>query len=256
MPVLPWVARNAVVLGRPALTYGYDSHTLVQRIAFDEMTWGEWGRSFVCWLPDGNATGRALFAGTDPCARFGWSDRPDTFYEIGQGPLMQETVRAAGGWEHHLDYLLTHFILREPLWHAAVTLPLALRGAWVEHYWGLVLAPCCLWLTGAALRRLWRARSQGAASLPEGTRRAAGLLVLALPAWFMLLFNAAVAVNQVRYNLMLIPPFALSGALLLDRAWRRLRRPREAATLPWQAPPRRARLSGSARLNAAGRRRS
>ena len=57
------------------------------------------------------------------------------------------------------------------------------------------------------------------------------LLALTLPAWFMLLFNAAVAVNQVRYNLMLVPPLAISGAIValrLLRLRRRRRPPRPA----------------------------
>jgi hypothetical protein len=46
---------------------------------------------------------------------------------------------------------------------------------------------------------------------------------VALPAWFMLLFNAAVAVNQVRYNLMLVVPYAVASAIVaeivLSGAW-------------------------------------
>jgi hypothetical protein len=38
-------------------------------------------------------------------------------------------------------------------------------------------------------------------------------LVTVLPALFMLAFNAGVAVNQVRYNLMLIPAYAIAGGL-------------------------------------------
>ncbi len=263
-PVLPWIARNAAVLGRPSLTYGYDSHTLVQRISFDSMTWREYGLAYLCWLPDGNGLGR-LLDGPGACDRFGWDDRPDTFYSIGMGPLMQQTLAEAGGWDHHLRFLLTHYIAREPLWHAAVTIPLALRGAWVDHYWGLVLGPCCLWLTLAALRRLWRERHRVA--LSPSAQVAASFLVLALPAWFMLAFNAAVAVNQVRYNLMLIPAYALSAGLLAERALRHLRPARASpgatgptrdpatpATLPWQDPPWPPRASGSAR-NSAGRRR-
>ena len=272
-PVLPWIARNATMLGRPTLTYGYDSHTLVQRISFDSMTWREYGLAYLCWLPDGNGLGR-LLDGPGTCDRFGWDDRPDTFYSIGMGPLMQQTLAEAGGWDHHLHFLLTHYIAREPLWHAAVTIPLALRGAWVDHYWGLVLGPCCLWLTLAALRRLWRERlwrERHHVALPPSGRTAASLLVLALPAWFMLAFNAAVAVNQVRYNLMLIPAYALSAGLLAERALRRLDRARarpfaagstqdqDSATpvmLPWQEPPWPARASGSARSSAGRRRRS
>ncbi len=344
--VAPWVARNALVVGHAALTRGYDSHTLVQRISFDSMTWREYGLSYLCWLPDGTGLGNAL-AGPHACDRFGWDERPDTFYSLGMGPLMQSTLAAAGGWDRHLGYLITHYILREPLWHAAVTIPLALRAMWIDHYWGLLLGTCCVLLTLHAGRGSWRRvrpDGPGARTSPaDGTRHgpaghdATGMttpgyealrpamlrpgpahpaprpahgpgspqaalwpgdgpwqacfLLLVLPGWFMLAFNAAVAVNQTRYNLMLIPGFALAGALMLDPALRRLLartaswhlpaplqalalrpalrwlRPRGGTlssagpeaprppALPWRHPPLAARATGSARSSAAQRRR-
>ena len=202
--VSPWIVRNAVVLGRPQLTFGYAGHTLAQRISFDAMNGREYALSFVCWLPDGNGLGRML-AGHDACARFGWDERPDTFYAIGMRVLVPQTLRAAGGPAHHLRWLFTHEIMRDPLWHAATTIPLALRGLWVDHYWGLILGPVCI----ATLF----------------VRRDPAFLALSLPAFFMLVFNAAFAVNQVRYNLMLIVPLSVAGALLAHSwAARRLRR--------------------------------
>jgi hypothetical protein len=62
-----------------------------------------------------------------------------------------------------------------------------------------VLAPICLVMTVKA----WRRRD-----LP--------FLAISLPAWFMLVFAAAISVNQTRYNLMLILPFALSGARAVE----------------------------------------
>jgi len=206
LPVAPWGIRNWLVLGRPALTFGYDSHTLVQRISFNAMTWREYALSYLCWLPDGTGMGEAL-VGPRACDRFGWNERPDTFYSIGQGALMRDTLAASGGFDHHLGYLLHHYVLAAPVKHALVTIPMALRGAWVDHYWGFVLAPVCAAFTIGAVRR-----------------RDARFLILALPAWFMLLFNAAVAVNQVRYNLMLIPPFAIAGGLALGTLLARRRR--------------------------------
>jgi len=150
--------------------------------------------------------GEAL-VGPRACDRFGWNERPDTFYSIGQGALMRDTLAASGGFDHHLGYLLHHYVLAAPVKHALVTIPMALRGAWVDHYWGFVLAPVCAAFTIGAVRR-----------------RDARFLILALPAWFMLLFNAAVAVNQVRYNLMLIPPFAIAGGLALGTLLARRRR--------------------------------
>ncbi|WP_428376011.1 hypothetical protein [Lichenicoccus sp.] len=210
LPVLPWIARNAVELHRAALSFGYASHTLVQRIAFDAMTPREYGLSFVCWLPDGSGLGR-LIAGRQACDRFGWDEHPDSFYSIGNGPLMQRTLDAAGGWPHHMAYLVHHYLLAEPLRHLLVSIPLALRGMYVDHWWGVLLAPVSLWAT----TRAWR-------------RRDWPVLLLSLPAWFLLAFNAVVAVNQPRYNLLLVLPFSLAGALLCER----LLATRSEATLP------------------------
>ncbi len=214
--VLPWLLRNLLVTGRLALTFGYASHTLVQRLSFDAMDRRDYAMSFVCWLPDGNGLG-ALIGGRHACDRFGWDDHPDSFYAIGIGPLLSRTVAQAGGWSHHLSFLLHAFLLRDPVrqlgWHAAVTLPLALRGLCVDHWWGFVLGMVCAVATVAALRR--------------GGPVARRFLLLCLPGWFMLGFNAAVAVDQVRYNLMLVVPFAVAGALAIERASRIFGRRRE-----------------------------
>ena len=202
--IAPWIVRNAVVMGRPALTFGYDSHTLVQRIAFDTMSWREYGQAYLCWLPNGTSLGRRLI-GPGGCDRFLWDDKPDSFYTLGLRHMLDETLAASGGYEHHLSYLVHTYILRMPVTHALVTVPLALRGAYVSHWWGFaLLVPALAW-TVWALRGL------------HGT-----FLVLALPAWFMLTFNALVAVNQARYNLMLVPVFAVAGALTLRGAGTRL----------------------------------
>jgi hypothetical protein len=196
----PWIMRNAIVLGRAALTYGYDSHTLVQRIAFDTMSWREYGLAFLCWLPDGTSLGRR-WIGPGACDRFGWDEQPTSFYTLGLRHMLDQTLRAAGGYDHHLGYLLHTYILPHLLWHLMVSIPLALRGAYVAHWWGFVLFPVCLWVTVAALRR-----------------QDPAYLAVALPGLFMLAFNAAVAVNQVRYNLMLVPAYAVAGALVLGKA--------------------------------------
>jgi 4-amino-4-deoxy-L-arabinose transferase-like glycosyltransferase len=203
--VLPWLLRNALVLHRFTLSFGYASHTLIQRVAFDAMNPREYGLSFVCWLPDGSGLGR-LLAGRHACDRFGWDEHPDSFYAIGTGPLMQRSLAASGGWPGHMHYVVHHYLLAEPLRHLLVTVPLALRGLYVDHYWGLLLAPVSALAIVSAARR-----------------RAVGILLLSLPAWLLLLFNALVAVNQPRYNLLLILPFSLAGAMLIEHLWQRAR---------------------------------
>jgi 4-amino-4-deoxy-L-arabinose transferase-like glycosyltransferase len=207
----PWSLRNWLVMGRAALTYGYDSHTLVQRIAFDTMDWREYGLAYLCWLPDGTSLGRR-FVAPGACDRFGWDEQPNSFYSLGLRHMLDQTLKAAGGYDHHLRYLLHTYILAMPVWHMAVSVPLALRGAYVAHWWGFVLLPVCLWAT-------WRALRRGEAAY----------LAVALPALFMLIFNASVAVNQVRYNLLLVPAYAVAGALCLRAINRRLR----AGTTRW-----------------------
>ncbi len=207
----PWIVRNWLVMGRVSLTYGYDSHTLVQRIAFDTMDWREYGLAYLCWLPDGTSLGRQ-FVGPGACDRFGWDEQPNSFYVLGLRHMLEQTLKAAGGYDHHLSYLLHTYILAMPVWHMAVSVPLALRGAYVAHWWGFVLLPVCLWASFRALRRGETA-----------------YLAVALPALFMLIFNASVAVNQVRYNLLLVPAYAVAGALCLRAIRQRLR----AGTTGW-----------------------
>lgn len=199
----PWILRNDLVLGRAALSFGYASEVLVQRLAFNQMTWTEYGRSFVCWLPDGSGMG-SLIWGHGACARFQLEPRPDTFYWIGNTTLMDSSLAAAGGLPHHLDYLLHAYLLPHLAWHVLVSVPLALRGMSINHYWGFVLTFVCAAATWRALR--------------AGDMR---FLTVALPGWFMLAFHAAFAVSQVRFNLMLVVPYALAGGMLLDRIWTR-----------------------------------
>jgi hypothetical protein len=67
----------------------------------------------------------------------------------------------------------------------------------------VLLIACLVW-TVRALRR----PRIGESRFDRGV-----YLVTMLPALFMLAFNAGVAVNQVRYNLMLIPAYAIAGGL-------------------------------------------
>lgn len=196
--ITPWIARNRIVLGRTAFTSSYGAHVLNERIAFDEMTWFEYRLSYLCWLPDGNGMGSLLF-GPHTCDRFQWSSDPNSFYSIGNGQLMQQSLKASGGWPHMMPYLIKTYIIPHAFKHFLVTIPLALRGAYVNRYWGLILLPICLLMTWRALRR-----------------RDAQILILTMPAWINLLFVSAVSVDQPRYNLMLIIPYSISGAIMLE----------------------------------------
>jgi len=193
----PWIARNAIVFGIPALTHGYDAHVLVQRVAFNQMTWAQYPQSLVCWLPDGKGTGSLLF-GKGTCDVFDWG--PGSFYDAGNSTFKEASIAAAGGKANLFAWLLRNEVLGNPVKHALVTVSFALRGAWINHYWGLLGFLCGVFYTARALRRF---------DTP--------FLIISIPGWFMLMFNAAVSVNQPRYNLMLVVPFAISIATAADK---------------------------------------
>jgi len=206
LAVGPWLIRNYLVLGAPVLTAGYAGYILVQRVAYNAMTWREWLVAFVYWLPDFGDWLAAKYIDPELWARLTFH-LPQSFYRVGNGELRARTLAAAGSGDAYLGYLLREYVLAQPLRHLLVTLPLAWRGIWVAKYWGLL---SFLFFVPTALR--------------SARRRAWDFLVFAAPAWFMLLFNAAVSVNVVRYNIGLIPSLAIAVALCLSGAARRLRR--------------------------------
>jgi len=195
----PWIVRNAVVLGHPTMTSDYAQLALTQRVAYDEMNWRQYALFNLCSLPDGAGMG-SLLVKPNACAKFGYDGTPGGFYEIGSSTLLQSTEVAAGGTAHQVGYLLYHYVILHPVWHAIVSIPFAMRGLWIDHYWGFVLAILCIPLTLRALRNF-----------------DAAMLAVTLPGWFLLAFYSAVSADQTRYNLMLIIPFSLAGGMMLER---------------------------------------
>jgi 4-amino-4-deoxy-L-arabinose transferase-like glycosyltransferase len=203
----PWIVRNAVVLGHPAMTSDYAQLALTQRVAYDEMNWRQYALFNLCSLPDGTGMG-SLLVKPNVCAKFGYDGTPGGFYEIGSTTLLQSTAVAAGGTAHQVGYILYHYVILHPVWHAIVSIPFAMRGLWIDHYWGFVLAILCIPLTWRAIRNF-----------------DAAMLAITLPGWFLLAFYAAVSADQTRYNLMLIVPFSVAGGVMLERLVRaRVRR--------------------------------
>lgn len=207
----PWMLRNFWNFGDVALTSGYGGFILVQRVAYNSMTWTEWGVSLIAWLPDfGDSLARSLFP-SDTYIRLGWDD-PTSFYAIGNGQLMQETLAASGGRSGHLSYLLHNYVLAEPFKHLAVTLPLTLRGIWVGKY--LALAATLLVIP------VGREMARRQCILP--------FLVLVMPPLLMAAFHALISVNVVRYNVPMIAPYAFIVAFSIvviaprDIRWLRL----------------------------------
>jgi hypothetical protein len=204
LPTAPWVVRNAIVLGRPALNAGYGPAVLVERLAYNDMDWGEWRRAFVFWMPDlGDKLARRWF-GAAAVDRLDWN-QPGSFYLIGQDRRQQMLARP-GGIDAALGEILRDQVFGNPVKHAAVTLALAWNGVWIGRNWMigvLLLAPFGI---AAAYR----------------AKRLQPVLLWMVPAWVMLFVHAGASVNQERYNLALTFGFSLLaawGALALLGRW-------------------------------------
>ncbi|MBF0246618.1 MAG: glycosyltransferase family 39 protein [Alphaproteobacteria bacterium] len=204
--VAPWLARNAALFDKPALTSGYDDMILVQRLSYNRMTPDELAASFVYWLPDfGDALAAKLFP-KESYARLDFGE-PGGFYS-GALETYKAEVDAKRGAQPRFAYLIEHELLGNLGKHVAVTFAMVWRGMFVGKVWGLVAWAMFLPLLVWAAVRGWGA-----------------LVVLALPPVFLLGLNAFVSVSIPRYNLALIPVLSFSAAhvLSLGAAWARAR---------------------------------
>ena len=201
--VSPWLARNAVQLGRPAITVGYAEHILSERLSYNRMGWYEWAAAFLYWFPDiGDSLARDLLP-ERLYARLGWS--PGSYY-LTSYVVRSEANAATSSRDEVFPWLMREKVLGDAPKHLAVTLALAWRGMFIAKWWG-VFAWICVALA------LWRGDSE---------RRRTLALVLA-PGVFMVMFYAGVSVSVPRYNLVLVPVLSTCSAWLLAglarRAW-------------------------------------
>lgn len=194
----PWLVRNQVQFDRLAVSGGdYGGRSLMQRLAYNDMTLAEFGAAFIYWLPDwGDTLARAVLPPSS-YVRLGWDDQR-AFYR--QGVARMRADMRGGAVQSEVDTLLRDEVLPHPLRHARATLALAWRGLFIGKTWGLVAWLCA----AAALWRGWRSRN-------------ADYLLLCLPALFLCLFQAAVSVSIPRYNLLFLPPLALAMGMQLER---------------------------------------
>lgn len=210
----PWWLRNYTTYDLPTVIGGYGTSVLVERLAYNAMTWREWGVSFIFWLPDfGDGLGTSLFP-KDSWVRLTWYD-PTSFYSMGRGEFYHEVRRLAAVEQNQLAFLLREYVWNDLVKHTAVTFSLAARGQWVGKYFGLIgflFLPVCFWI-------LSRHRGLGP------------FLMICMTHYFMLGLYAFVSVNVVRYNVPLIAVFAMSTATVLvfafDRGRDFLRQPKE-----------------------------
>jgi hypothetical protein len=194
--ILPWATRNAISVGKFALTEEYGSSALVERLAFDQMTAREFFLAFPYCLPEIGPRVVEKAFGADAMARFQY-DLPDSFYLIGSrqrwalidahkrlDPIIGELFRAE---------------MKENWWrYLLVSVPLAWCGMWVGGWLSFLLVPLFTGACVAAYRR----------SKPV-------VLLYAVPAVVMLGLHAALASHYTRYNLVLVGPFSVGAAWLL-----------------------------------------
>lgn len=194
--VTPWLVRNVLEFDTLAMSGGpYGGRTLMQRAAYNDMRWDEFGAAFLFWLPDfGDSLARALLPASS-VERLGWEQ--DSFYQASVRRV-RAALRAGAGVVD-LDTVLREEVLARPVAHARATLVLAWRGLFIGKTWGLVAWLCALTV-----------------ALREARRRDWSLPLLFAPAVFLCLFQAAVSVSIPRYNLLLLTPLALAIALQVD----------------------------------------
>lgn len=191
--VTPWMLRNKMLTDRFALTTGYAGDILSQRVAYNRMTWPEWGVSFIYWLPDfGDTLAHQLFAEKN-YDKLGWDD--GTYYASVAPKLYKTFAGQVSSPDELLPLILRTEILNHPVKHALVSLPLALRAIFIAKYWGIIGLACFI-----------------ALSVHLARRKDYTILLLSLPIWFMVAFHALVSVSIPRYNLALIPFYAYAMA--------------------------------------------
>ena len=198
--ILPWMVRNHLQFDHMALTKGYASKILVERLSYNRMTWSEFAITPLYWLPGpGEALAKQLFDEVD-YRRLGFSAE-DSFYRTGVGRDRAELAGMFSNEADRMTHLLEDRLMNEPVKHILVTAALSYRGMWIVKYWSLVAAPTMLFLFARCFwNRSWRE-----------------FAIFLLPGLFMLVFHATITSNVHRYNLKLIPGMALSCGWLVVR---------------------------------------
>jgi len=194
--LLPWAIRNAISVGKFALTEEYGSVTLIERLAFDQMTAREFFLAFPFCIPEIGPRAIQSAFGPDAMTRFQY-DAPVSFYRIGAG---QRWALVAA--HKRIDPIIGELFraeMKKNWWrYILVSVPLAWCGLWVGGWLGLLIVPLFPAACIAAFRQ----------SKPA-------FLLYAAPPLVMLGLHAAIANHYTRYNLALIGPFSVGAAWLL-----------------------------------------
>jgi hypothetical protein len=192
----PWIVRNQVSVGKFGLSEEYASAALIERLAYNQMTAGEYVGMFAYCVP---VIGDAAFdkeSVTGPMHRFLFY-APDSIFHAGRNhrdALLQQHTR--------LDPVIAGIVIddmRTNWWrHLLVSIPIGWCGAWTGGPWALLTVPLFVLACVLALRK-----------------RRPYLLLYATPALAMLGLHALLANESTRYNLILIGPYCAGAAWLI-----------------------------------------
>ena len=208
--VSPWAMRNYNHFGSPKLTAGtYAGLVLSERIAYNRMSYAEWGASFLYWFPDVGDSLSEKFLPPSLYNKLGWED--GTYYRTYSKQIYFQNLEEAGGNDALLVYLLKEEILPDIVKHVMVSIPLALRASFVAKYWGVVGFIAFLVLLYTTMRR-----------------KDYRLLVMSLPVLYMVAFNAGVSVSIPRYNFPLIALYAFAMAWAVCSVSFRIYKPKDS----------------------------
>jgi hypothetical protein len=193
----PWIARNYAMVGKLGMTEEYGSAALIERFAYNSMTVREFLGAFPYCVPGLGDLAFDKVDGNDSMRRFLYHT-PDSLFHLGRGQR-DALVQQHG----HLDAIISRVLsdeMRKNGWrHILVSIPLGWCGMWVGSLWSLALVPMFAWACVRAFRQ----------SQPL-------LLLYSAPAIAMLGLHALVANHYTRYNLILIGPYCVAAAWLIQ----------------------------------------
>jgi hypothetical protein len=195
-----WIARSEVLFGSASLTDPvYLEASLSHRLAFNRMSWPVWAAGWLYYLPDfGDDLATALFG---KAALAGLGLGPEGYYHYGFY-VLHPAAHALTAPALATGYLVKTYMLGDPVKFLAVTALLTWRGLFVGRILGLAGLI-------ALVIALWR--------MPQRQREPLALLAfLGFGAAFA---NGALSIGLARYNLALIPVYALSIAWAACRAF-------------------------------------
>lgn len=180
----PWMVRNVYHFNDSALTSSYASATLIQRVAYNRMSWEEWGTAFIYWFPDmGDSIAKKLF----PESNYKRLTYDKGSFYLDSGKIVKNNKELNGDFS--TSNLIKVEIVGNLIKHSLVTIPLFWKGIFVGKLWGFIALICFLVL-------IIKKRNEDYIFY---------LVFLGVPLWFMVGLHAFVSINIPRYNIFLVP---------------------------------------------------